>query len=171
MNAITAPQLPNLRALKTRRFWAAPLIVTAATGHKILAPHIAAIIDSIAPPLPPLVSAFISWLNQGLNLDAPFITVAALALFQWSRNYHWAVMTKEVIMLGFFKNAKSEMIEQVRSEARQEGREEARQEGREEARQEGRKEGRAELIRELKANPEMVHRILNGDHNDPTDET
>lgn len=117
VNDITAPQRPNLRALKTRRFRAAPLIVTAAASHKILTPHIAAIIKRAVPTLPPIVEAVTNWLSQGLDLDAPFITVAALAMFQWPRGYHWTAMTKEIVMLGFFKTAKREMIEQVRAES------------------------------------------------------
>ena len=149
MNAIPAPHRPNLQALKTRRFWTPPLIITTAASHKILSPHIAAFIDSIAPSLPPVVSAVIGWLSQSFNLDAPFITITALALFQWSSHYRWADISKEIIMLGLFKTAKREMLEQVRAEANQ--------------------QGRQELIRELKADPEKARQILNGHHDAPAD--
>ena len=147
MNAIPAPQRPNLQALKTRRFWAPPLIIAVAASHKLLAPQLAAAIGNLAPPTHPIVSIAISWLNHGLNLDAPFVTVAALALFQWSSHYRWADITKEAIMLGLFKTAKREMLEQVRSEARD------------------------ALIRELKADPEKARQILNGKHEEPADRT
>ena len=55
-------------------------------------------------------------------------------------------------MLGFFKTAKREMIEQVRAESHEQGHQ----------------EGRAEVIRELKANPSIVHDILNGNGKAPT---
>ena len=101
------------------------------------------------PPTHPLVSIAVSWLSHGLNLDAPFVTVAALALFQWSSHYRWADITKEIIMLGLLKTAKREMLEQVRAEAHQ--------------------QGRQELIQELKANPEKARQILNVQHEEPTE--
>ena len=153
MNVIPAPHRPNLQALKTRRFWTAPTILTVATSHKLLAPHLAAAIGNLTPPTHPLVDIAVSWLSHGLNLDAPFVTVDALALFQWSSHYRWADITKEVIMLGLFKTAKREMLEQVRAESHQQGRQ----------------EGREELIQELKADPEKARQILNGQHEEPTD--
>ena len=48
-------------------------------------------------------------------------------------------------MLGLFKTAKRQMLEQVRTEARE------------------------ELIRELKADPEKARQILNGQHEAPTE--